>query len=339
MGGNAYGRDVKPPLGHALVLTGPTASGKTDVAHILAREMGVDILSADSMAVYRGMDIGTAKPTPEQRREVRYWGVDLVEPEETFSLAHYRLEVLRAIGAAAERGEGLIVAGGTGLYLKALIAGLDCTPGPDPALRAHWAERTEKEGLAPLWEEIRLRASRAWALMNESDRHNPRRLIRALERARGGENGGAASGYWKRCREREPVLVALWPDDETARWRIARRVRWMYENGLIEEARVLRERVGGKGCTALQAIGYAEAIAVLEGRLNLAEAQAVTYRRTWKFFRRQRTWFRHQANLRPILIQKDETVETLAGRVLEVWRALGPIRLQAPVSAERARPE
>lgn len=330
--GPSIERIVNLPPGQAYVLTGPTASGKTETAHRLALRGGWEILSADSMAVYRGMDVGTAKPTRAQRAEVRYWGLDLVEPTEPFSLAQYLEEAIRAFSAAAQRGHGMIVVGGTGLYLKALVAGLDPAPGPDQELRALWEQRVHAEGIGGLQEEVRRRAPEEWAQLTMSDRQNPRRLLRVLERGGMGRVETERRG-WRAEPGGRAVIPVLWPEPDTVRRRIERRVEWIYTHGLIEEVRALKERGGGLCRTAAQAIGYAEAMAVLEGRMSLSEAQVVTIRRTWQLYRRQRTWFRHQFHWRPIAVAEDDDPETVAERVLKAWQEMGPIRLRglAPV--------
>ena len=295
----------------AWFLVGPTATGKSAVAQFLAEREGWDILSADSMLIYRGMDIGTDKPSAAARRKVRYWGLNLVEPGETFSVGRYlscASEAFKQAGASR-----LIVAGGTGLYVKCLMEGLDRAPPANPELRARLAGMD----VAGLQEELRRRDAPRLAALD--DPLNPRRLIRAIELAESkiGENR-------PRSRPAGPPLVGLRPDPQRLRARIAGRVERMFESGLVEEARHLREQYSNLSNTARHAIGYAEALAVLDGQLTLEQAREQTVRRTWQLGRRQMTWFRHQARVEWIDVDFTETLAGLADRVWTAWRKYGP---------------
>jgi len=165
-------------------LAGPTASGKTAVAQWLAEHGGHDILSADSMLIYRGMDIGTAKPTSAERADVRYYGIDLVAPHEIFNAWHYRRHALAALADMQRRGRGTIVVGGTGLYIKLLTHGFSDVPGPDPEVRSHWEHILAAEGVAPLQEALREQSPALFASIDDSQ--NGRRLVRFLEWAAAG---------------------------------------------------------------------------------------------------------------------------------------------------------
>ncbi len=318
---------IAVPPGYAFFLVGPTASGKTDAAHFLAREMRCDLLSADSMLMYRGMDIGTAKPEPALRTEMRYWGLDLVEPGEPFSLALFQEEAARAVAENARQDRGLVVVGGTGLYVKALIEGLDAGPPADSEHRRLWESRLLKEGLEPLRLELEQTYPTLFASLSEADRNNPRRLIRAYELGAGGVTD-VRRGWG--ARSNLPPLAGLRLAGPLLRARIEERVARMYRIGLLDEVR----RLLGKGLkqapTACQAIGYAEAIACLEGRLTEAAAQAETIRRTWQLARRQRTWFRHQALVNWIEVEDNWPVEEVASRVRQIWEETGPILLARP---------
>jgi tRNA dimethylallyltransferase len=289
--------------------------------------MGCDLLSADSMLVYRGMDIGTAKPDPALRGERRYWGLDLVEPGESFSLALFQQEAARAIAASASQGRGLVVVGGTGLYIKVLVEGLDASPPADLERRRMWEDRLLTEGIAPLQAELEKTHPALFSTLSEADRCNPRRLIRALDLGAAGVT--SARRGWGGRPDAAP-LAGLMLAGPVLRIRIEERVARMYRGGLLEEVRNLLERGLEKAPTACQAIGYAEAIACLEGRLTVAAAQAETIRRTWQLARRQRTWFRHQAPVRWIEVGADWPSETVAARVRQAWAETGPVPL-API--------
>ena len=265
--------------GVTVCLAGATATGKTAAAQRLAEETGAAILSADAMLVYGGMDVGTAKPSPEERGCVPYFGLDCVSPAEPFSAAAWLEEAARARHFCAEQGRPLIVAGGTGLYFSALLRGLDPTPPGDPALRA------ELEQL-PL-DALRARAEARG--ITAVDAANPRRLIRALEII---ERGGALPAGWGAAPK--PRLLALTWERSLLHARIARRAERMFAHGLPEETARLRKAFPEWSRTAAQAIGYAEAVALLEGRLSRAEAVERTTIRTRQLARRQETYLRHQ---------------------------------------------
>lgn len=305
--------------GRALhVLVGPTASGKSAVAQYMAEQSGAAVLSADSMLIYRGMDIGTAKPDVQARARVDYLGVDLADPCDTFSVWAYREAVAAQLAALPPERE-VLVAGGSGLYVKALTMGL-AAAGPAPASRARWEALFAGQGVEGLQQALAQRD--AGALASLSDPLNPRRLIRALERL---DDDGKTAGHAASWREAAtgPVLAGLWMEPAMLNTRIEQRVETMYADGLLEEVAGLLADPRGLSPTASQAIGYAEAIAVIEGRSSRAEAMALTATRTRRLAKRQRTWFRHQARVEWIEVQPDEPVASLADRVREIWRTHG----------------
>ena len=297
----------------AFILVGPTAAGKSSVVQLLAEQTGAPVVSADSMNIYRGMDIGTAKPTADERAAVAYHGIDLAEPTEAFSVGDWLHAVRSAFFQPLEnkRGGGSaspIVAGGTGLYVKCLLAGLDPMPAADEALRA----RTEKMTLAELQAEARAAAPEAYAAL--ADNENPRRLVRLLE------HGGLPGTQKKEL----PVIVGLHMEREVLLKRIAARVENMYANGLIEEARGL---MGLElSATAEKAIGYAEAFAVLRGEMTETQAKERTVIRTRQLAKRQMTWFRTQLNVEWVETQNFQTLEKLAEQVSKVWKKV-PVNL------------
>lgn len=294
----------------AWFLVGPTAAGKSAVAQHLAEREGLGILSADSMLVYRGMDIGTDKPSAEDRGRVRYWGLDLAGPDEPFSVGRY-LEAARAAFHETAPGR-LIVAGGTGLYVKCLVEGLDAAPPADPELR----RRLSDLDVAGLQEELRRRDPAR--LESLADPRNPRRLIRAIELA------ATAVQPARPASPPGPPMVGLRPQAAPWRAKIGERVRKMFDGGLLEEARLLRERHAALSGTARHAIGYAEALAVLDGTLTAGQAREQAVRRTWQLARRQMTWFRHQVRMEWIDHDFREPVARLAEKVWAAWRKHGP---------------
>lgn len=296
-------------------LVGPTASGKTDVAHVLARTLGLPVLSADAMMVYRHMDLGTAKPSEEERRSFRYFGLDLVDPDLPFSAGAYLACAREAL--VAEAGPWLVV-GGTGLYIRCLLQGLDPAAPSDLSWRAEAEALLAAGGLPALQEKVRARFPEAYARL--ADPANPRRLMRAWE--------CAAAGDAMPVRRPPPGPVAgLRPTPDLLATRIEARVRAMYGRGLLEEAAALRDRFPHLSDTARQAIGYREAFAVLQGDLAQEEAIAATVRRTRQYAKRQMTWFRHQLRVEWIDIGPATSVEACAERVAAVWNRHGYLAL------------
>ena len=279
-----------PPL---LVIAGATATGKTGlsiaIARVLAAEgVPAEIISADSRQVYRGLDIGTAKASLEDRSDVRHHGLDLVEPSETFSLADFAGHAHEALAVIAERGGIAILVGGTGLYLRAVGRGIDTDALPsDPQLRARLEADLTRDGLAPLV--ARLEAA-APGRATRTDLRNPRRVVRALEivELEGDREPPPPRGYGAPA-----TWIGLSVDHAMHRGWIAARARAQFDAGLVEEARVLRERFDPT-LPAFSAIGYREAWAVLDGTMTKEAAIAEDARRNVGFAKRQRTWFRSE---------------------------------------------
>ena len=310
--------------GHAaFVLTGPTAAGKTAVAQFLAEQYGADILSADAMLVYRGLDIGTAKPTAEERKRVTYYGLDLVPPSGTFSVAQFLEVAQQALASTRAADRPLIVVGGTGLYVKALLQGLDTLPQPSPAVRARWRQCLAREGVGALQQALRSRAP-AW-LEAMRDPANGRRLVRALELVDAGLVTPPAS--WAR-QGAKPAVVGLSVARALLEARIAARVDAMYEGGLLREVAALTASVPfAMWGTAAQAVGYAEAVACLAGQVTEPQARERTLIRTRQLAKRQMTWFRHQFEVSWVECCQGEATASIAARVWALWQVQGPARL------------
>jgi len=271
-----------------VAVVGPTASGKTSIGVDLARRFGGEVVSADSRQVYRGMDIGTAKVTAEERVRVRHHGLDLVDPDEPFSVADFATHATGALAAIAERGAVAILAGGTGFYLRAIARGLAVDELPwDAAVRADIEARLISDGLPALAGELtRLAPTRA----GQVDLRNPRRVVRALEiaRLRGDEPLPEPRGYG-----RDVLWLGLNVDPVVLRERIHHRAQAQFDAGLVEETRALIGRFD-PSLPSFSGIGYAEARAVIEDRLTLEQAVAEDAHRNVLFARRQATWFRSE---------------------------------------------
>ena len=303
----------------AFILVGATATGKSAVAQILAERRGAAVVSADSMLVYRGMDIGTAKPSAAERGAVPYYGLDLVDPSESYSAGAWVRAVAPAFRAPAA---GVpIVVGGTGLYIRALLSGLD-VPAADSETRARWQGVLEAEGVPGLQRAVIARDPRA--LDHLADPLNPRRLIRALERL---DAGGGAVGESAR-RGPAPLIVGLRVPRPVLHRRIRERAERMFDNGLAEEVRALRARFPVWSETARAAIGYAEAAAWLDGEMTRADAIERTVIRTRQLAKRQETWFRHQTSVVWVDTTGSESAATLADRVTEQWEEHGAATLR-----------
>ncbi len=301
----------------ARFLVGPTAAGKSAVAQRLAEEEGAWILSADAMLVYRGMDIGTAKPTASERGRVRYFGIDLVEPDQTFSVGDYVRHAREAVAMARQQGRPLYIVGGSGLYIKCLTQGLDELPPADEAIRRMAERLLADEGVEAL--QIRCRQADPDRYSRLDDPRNPRRLIRLLEQARAGRPTGAEWAV-----RPPPVLTGLNRPADMLYNRIKERVRRMYEAGLLDEVTMLDQSYTALSRTALQAIGYREARAHLRGQLSLQDAMERTIVRTRRLAKKQMTWFRHQARVDWIDVTPSPSVSDLASRIRTHWSVHGP---------------
>jgi tRNA dimethylallyltransferase len=304
-----------PPL---LVIAGATATGKTglaiDVAERLAGEgTRAEVISADSRQVYGGLDIGTAKATFEERRGIPHHGLDLVDPDEPFTVADFVAHAHEALAEIGGRGGVAILVGGTGLYLRAVARGIATDRLPsDDAIRARLEAEFLAVGLEPLVERLRAVAPRRAAAI---DTANPRRVVRALEIAE--VSGGDPELPTPRGYDGPIAWIGLSVEPATHRAWIAHRARAQFDAGLIEEARALRERFD-PALPAFSAIGYREAWAVLDGELTREAAIAEDTRRNQAFAKRQRTWFRAEPDITWLEPEADalETAVEIAHRSL-----------------------
>jgi tRNA dimethylallyltransferase len=280
-----------------LALVGPTASGKSDLALAAARTLGdVEIVSVDSMQVYRGMDIGTAKPTKAEQAMVPHHLIDVADPADDWSVARFQRAARDAVARIDGRDHRALLVGGTGLYVQAVIDPLTFPP-EDRAVRAEFeAEMATPDGVAAAYAELQRVDPVAAARIEPG---NARRIARALEviRLAGEPFSSFGPGLQSYGDTEFPVsMVGIATDRDVLRARIERRVDAMLEQGLVDEVRSLRAR-GDLSRTARQAIGYPEVLAHLDGDLTLEEARDETIRRTWRFARRQARWFRRDPRI------------------------------------------
>jgi tRNA dimethylallyltransferase len=301
---------------HTIFLVGPTAVGKSAIALELARLIDAEIVSADSMQVYRGMDIGTAKPTAAERALVPHHLIDVCELSEIFDAKKFTEMASRVIDDIHARGRKALVVGGTGLYVRALRHGLFEGPPRSEALR----ERLEKMSAVQLFEELeRLDPATAQRI----DRHNPRRLVRALEVFH--QTGKPISEWQKEWgREEGDRAVAagfmLNRDRKDLNVRIEQRIDQQIATRWVDEVRRLLEGGLEKNATAMQAAGYRELVAHVRGKLSLAEAVALIKIRTRQLAKRQLTWFRRETQLDWLEIGREESPLITAKRILEIMR-------------------
>lgn len=299
-------------MSRTLYLVGPTASGKSAVALELAMMLGGEIISADSMQVYRGLDIGTAKPSPAERARVPHHLIDVVDVSESFDAAKFVRLAAQAEHDIHSRGRRAIICGGTGFYLKALLDGLGDAPPADDALRA----RLEVTPLAELLAELRERDP---VTFERIDRNNRRRVVRAIEVIRlTGKPFSSQQAEWRTAFSLDTVpstVFGLQRSSDDLRARIDVRVDDMFARGLVDETRELLARGLEQNRTAMQAIGYRQVVAHLRGERSLEHTIELVKTKTRRFAKRQMTWFRRQLAVNWITIEPGQPEEALA-RVL-----------------------
>ena len=280
-----------------ICVVGPTASGKTALAVELAKATGGEVVSCDSMQIYRRLNIGTAKPTVEEMQGIRHHMIDICEPDEPFSVGRYVEMATPIVEDILRRGKTCVIAGGTGLYVDNLIKGGEFAPTPSTGCREKLEARLEAEGLDALMAE--LRAIDPVAL--EKSQNNPRRIIRALEVFQ--ETGETITAHNERTAALPPRFDPIWlgidfADRQELYDRIDLRVELMVKDGLLEEIReVLNSGIPEKA-TAMQAIGYKEFIDAMAGRSTMEEAIRQVQQSSRRYAKRQLTWFRRNEKIR-----------------------------------------
>lgn len=285
------------PPSPVLAIVGPTATGKSDLGMRVARSVGGEIVNADALQVYRGLDIGTAKPTPEERQAVPHHLIDVLEPEERFSAGEFARRGRRAIEDIRGRGRLPIVVGGSGFYLQALFEGLSPLPPADPELRRELSRRAAEEGAETIHDELaRVDPATARRLAPA----DVQRVVRALEVAL---STGRPLSRWIAARPagEDPlpaVRVGLTLPRTLLYDRIAARVARMLTQGWVEEVRDLLDRGIDPEAPAFQAIGYRQMVRFVRGGWSLEEAVDETVRATRRFAKRQLTWFRNESEVR-----------------------------------------
>lgn len=295
-----------------VLLAGQTAIGKSEVALQLADRLHGEIISVDSMQVYRGMDIGTAKPSLEEQHRVPHHCLDVVDLSEPFDAAKFCELARKAVDAILARGSRPILCGGTGLYFKVFLSGLGTAPPSDPELR----KTLESTPLEELVAELKRADAETFMAI---DRRNPRRVVRAIEVIRlTGKPYGVVRAAWQDA-ERHPKYPCFGLSREPGdlRRRIEARVDRMFELGLVDETRDLLKQGLAGNRTAMQALGYRQVVEHLSGARSLEETIELVKIRTWQFARRQRTWFRRQLRVDWVHVPEAEPAGQTAARILD----------------------
>ena len=278
--------EIKCPL---VVIGGPTGVGKTQTAVALAKRVPIEVVSADSRQVYRRMDAATGKPTAEERRAVRHHLIDVVDPDDRYQAARFARDARRAVVEIGERDRLPVVVGGTGLYIRALVRGLDPAPPADPVFRRELTEVAARNGRAELHRRL---AAAAPALARRLHPNDHVRVIRALEIARAGGERATEVGSWReRPSEYAIVFVGLTREREALARRLRTRAAEMVASGLEAEVETLLARGYATTLPALQGIGYREFVRVIQGALARPEALRLMQRDTVRYAKRQSTWF------------------------------------------------
>jgi len=283
-------RDSRNPL---LVIAGPTGVGKTAAAVALGARVPLEVISADSRQVYRGMDVATGKPTAAERAAVPHHLIDVVDPDERFDAARFAISARALIADIRARGRLPAVVGGTGLYIRALLRGLDPAVPADPGYRKELTVLAAREGRPALHARL---AAVAPALAQRLHPHDHVRVIRALERVRGG-SAGAQTRWATAEAEWDVSYVGLTMDRASLAGRLRARAARMVAAGLEDEVRALLARGYDRQLRALSSIGYREFVAVVDGELDRGEALRLMQRDTVRYARRQRTWFAREPSL------------------------------------------
>jgi len=290
-----------------IYVCGCTASGKSALALALAQQLGGELISVDSMQVYRGLDIGTAKPSREEQTLVRHHLIDVVEITEPFDAALFAAQADAAVQDIQARGKVPIFCGGTGFYFQAWRGGLSVIPKASAELRAE-LEATAQETLLA---EMQAKDPQTYERI---DRSNPRRVLRAMEIIRTTGQPVAATPAPEGGEKQAHILGLTW-DAEKLRARIDQRVDVMFAQGLVAETQELLTRGLEKNRTAMQAIGYHQVVEHLHGERSLADTIALIKQKTWTFARRQRTWFRNQMSVKWLPAEATDNVSTLVAEI------------------------
>lgn len=305
--------EISAPFLSAVYLTGPTAVGKSEISLLLAEQLNAEIIALDAMTLYQGMDIGTAKPSLNDRKRIPHHLLDTVSPQQASNLDQYLIDAAQVVADLAERGKRALFVGGSPLYLKACLRGLSDLPAPDDGFRAELVAEAETNGVETLYKRLLSIDPEAAAKIASTDL---RRIVRSLEIHK--LSGKRPSQLRQKHEQPAPAhvpVIALIRDRPELYLRINQRVELMFKQGLVEEAAALPRPLSH---TSLQAVGYAEAFALQAGEMTLAQAIEQTQLRTRHYAKHQMTWFRNLKEARGFRLASrsvDENVKLLMQQI------------------------
>ena len=307
-------------MNNIICIAGPTASGKTSLAVALAKELGGEVISCDSMQVYKYMDIGTAKPTEEEMQGIVHHMLSIAEPQEEFSVSRYCEMATPIVDDIVARGKPAIIAGGTGLYMDALIRGNTFAPCPSTGMRERLEAQADAEGMKKMLELLRSIDPESAQRLHLKDR---KRVLRALEVYY--ETGETITQHNIKTQSIPPRYTPVWfaledEDRQDLYNRIDCRVDKMLEDGLLEEIQSLLKKGIPKKCTAMQAIGYKEFVDALDGFGTLEDAKAQVQQSSRRYAKRQLTWFRRNENIHWLRRKKGQDTEEILALARQILR-------------------
>ena len=305
-------------MNNIICIAGPTASGKTALSIALAKELGGEVVSCDSMQVYKGMDIGTAKPTTEEMAGIPHHMLSVAEPWEDFSVGKYCDMATPIVDDILSRGKTAIIAGGTGLYMDALIKGNDFAPVPSTGRREELEKLAAEKGIEAVIAQLRIVDPESADRLHPSDQ---KRIIRAMEVYL--ETGETITEHNRKTQlippRYNPVWFALEDADRAKLYaRIDKRVEVMLEQGLIAEIQGLLDAGIPEKCTAMQAIGYKEFVDALQGRSSMETATALVQQSSRKYAKRQLTWFRRNPAIHWLVREENDGTEQILAKARQV---------------------
>jgi len=306
------------PMNKIICIAGPTASGKTALAVELAKVFDGEVISCDSMQVYKGMDVGTAKPTTEEKQGIVHHMLDVAEPWEDYSVSRYCATATPILDDIVSRGKTAIIAGGTGLYMDALIKGTDFAPCPSTGMREQLEAQADSEGMESMLAQLKNIDPVAASRLHLKDR---KRILRALEVFY--ETGETITEHNRKTQAIPPRYKPIWfaLEDERRQAlydRIDSRVEKMLSDGLLDEIRNLLDSGIPEKCTAMQAIGYKEYIDAFHGRCTVEEATKQVQQSSRHYAKRQLTWFRRNPDIYWLRRKDDEKTQEILMRAIHI---------------------
>ncbi|MFL8673667.1 tRNA (adenosine(37)-N6)-dimethylallyltransferase MiaA [Clostridioides sp. GD02404] len=297
-----------------IILTGPTAVGKTDLSIKLAKDMNAEIISADSMQIYKYMDIGSAKVTEEEMQGVKHYLIDEVKPDYPFSVSEFQQRAKKYIYEINQKGKSVLVTGGTGLYLNSLIYNMDFAKSDaNNELRDELQNQLDEKGIDYMHDRLKLLDEEA---ANRIHKNNTKRVIRALEVCLSGKKMNDFSSDLKFNEEYEPIIIVLNRNREHLYERINMRVDIMLENGLVEEVKKLLSMGFKKDMISMQGIGYKEILKYLDGEYTYEEAIEIIKRDSRRYAKRQITWFKRYEIAKWFDLDKYESIDILKNEII-----------------------